>query len=559
VLLQFNFAAFAAQVTWEKPMELVIDQHMEFTVSDRATLTGTETWSTNGAQLPRKTEQYLHFRLNVINPKNLDQTLWLEISFPAIKHLTLSDGLNTWITGDAKPFSTRPVNSPNYIFPVVLRSEQSTKISGSMQGEILRYSFSLSTPEIVNAAVRHDLIRDMSFFGSMGTLVIVCLIIYFATRHQSYLSFAVFAFSFGAWFFRVLGYGFEILWPNAPQFNDVSYALLLYCVMVSSSWMVVSLLKRHNRTVKYQKVLFGYTTLLVVSGLCSALFLDLNTTLRIPLYWFFPAILMLMFVIYQEHKAGSIKAKWFALSMLPLIIGTSIVVIFGLGFNLAIDPVMAIMLGIVTTCLLLTVLISTYLIKLLQSQRDTKQQQAVTLDSLVQERTQALELSNQQLIELAAKDPLTKLPNRRSLDIFVDDNKSQGSGRLGIAMVDLDHFKRVNDTYGHDVGDLALCEVANLLKPLNTSECIAGRYGGEEFAIVLRESKDTEFEALLLNLHQKINSIVVANYPDIQVKTCIGWAISSADEPISECFRRADKALYQAKEQGRNRVIRAND
>jgi diguanylate cyclase (GGDEF)-like protein len=90
---------------------------------------------------------------------------------------------------------------------------------------------------------------------------------------------------------------------------------------------------------------------------------------------------------------------------------------------------------------------------------------------------------------------------------------------------------------------------------LNTENCIAARFGGEEFAIVQRQPDKTEFESVLKELHQKVNQIVIPNYEKIQVQACIGWVISDVDETISECFRRADKALYQAKEQGRNQLV----
>jgi diguanylate cyclase (GGDEF)-like protein len=555
LLFLISFIGNSAELVWSEGSQLNLDQHIEFTVSDNKILAGDEEWYTHKQKLLRGKEQYLHFRVSIENQQDIEYSLWLVIAFPSIKHLTVTDGLNTWVTGDAMVFSTRPVESPNYTFPIHLMSNQTTQISGFMQGEILRYSFILSTPELVSASERHNLIRDMSFFGAMGTLVIVCLIIFIATKYRSYLSFAVFTLSFGAWFFRVFGYTFEILWPNHPQFNDLSYALLLYAVMVSSTWMNISLLRRQERPVAHQKVLWGYTILLVISGVFAVLFLDLSTTLVIPLYWFFPSILLTLVIMYKEHKAGSIKAKWFAFSMMPLVFGGGMVVVFALGFSIPIDPVASLMLGIVTTCLLLTVMISTYLIKLLQSQRDTEQQQAYALEILVNERTQELESSNQLLQELAANDPLTKLPNRRSLDIFVDNSIEDNDKVVGIAMLDLDHFKRINDTYGHDVGDIVLCQVANILRPLNTTECIAARFGGEEFAIVQHQPEKSDFEAVLNELHIKINQIVIPDYNKIQVKVCIGWVISDGHETISECFRCADKALYQAKEQGRNQLV----
>tara|TARA_R110002167_G_scaffold331490_1_gene538171 strand:- start:10664 stop:12367 length:1704 start_codon:yes stop_codon:yes gene_type:complete len=555
LLFLTSFLGNCVEVVWKDLTELNLDQHMEFTVSDSKTVIGDEKWHQNTEKFSRSTEQYLHFRVSIKNPQDIDQSLWLVIPFPAIKHLTVNDGLNTWVTGDAMAFSTRPVESPDYIFPIRLKAKQTTQLSGFMQGEILRYSFSLSTPELVSATYRHTLIRDMSFFGSMATLVIVCLIIFIATKYRSYLSFAMFTLAFGAWMFRVFGYGFEIFWPNYPLFNDISYALLLYAVMISSSWMITTLLKQPERQLKYQNVLLGYTGLLIISGALSALFLDLKTTLVIPLYWFFPAVLLWLVIIYKEYKTDSTKAKWFAIAMLPLLVGAAIIVIFALGFSPPIDPVVSLMLGIVTTCLLLTVMISTYLIKLLQSQRDREHQQANELEKLVKARTQELESSNQRLQELAANDPLTKLPNRRSLDLFVDNSLEDNNKIIGIAMLDLDHFKRINDTYGHDVGDIVLYEVARLLRPLNTTDCIAARFGGEEFAVVQRQPDKTRFEALLNEVHIKINKIIIPGYEKIQVKACIGWGISDGKESISECFRRADKALYQAKEQGRNQLV----
>ncbi|WP_339723662.1 diguanylate cyclase [uncultured Paraglaciecola sp.] len=554
-LLLTSFIGNAAEVAWIGDSQLNLDEHMEFTVTDSDTLVGDEKWLSHDKKLSRSKEQYLHFRVSIQNRQSIEHSLWLVLPFPAIKHITVTDGLNTWVTGDALNFSTRPVESPDYIFPVHLKANQSTQLSGFMQGEILRYSFTLNTPEQVTALYRHNVMRDMAFFGAMSTLVIVSLIIFLATKYYSYLSFAVFTFAFGAWFFRVFGYGFELIWPNYPQINDISYGLLLYSVMVSSSWLTISLLKRQDKKVAFQNIVMAYTALLMISGLFSALFLDLNTTLVIPLYWFFPSVLLAFFITYKEFSAGSVKALWFIFAMLPFSISSAIVVAIALGLNIPVDPIGSLMLGLVSTCLLLTVMISTYLIKLLQSQRDLEQQQAYALEKLVNERTQALEASNQLLQELASKDPLTKLPNRRSLDLFVDDCIEHNAKTIGIALLDLDHFKRVNDTYGHDVGDIVLCQIAALLQPLNTADCIAGRFGGEEFAIIQRLPEKSVFAATLKALHLRVNQIVIPNYESIEVRACIGWVISEEDETISDCFRRADKRLYQAKDQGRNQLV----
>ena len=332
--------------------------------------------------------------------------------------------------------------------------------------------------------------------------------------------------------------------------------------MASTAWMSISALKRENRMVKYQSIMYGFIAFLLISGIFSSLFLSLNITLLIPLYWFFPAILLILLIALLEYRDGSQKARWFAYSVTPMILGTGIIVAGGMGLAVPVDAVILMMLGIVLTCLLLAMMISAYLIKILQNQRDNEQQQvaeatqqAQKLERLVKERTSALEESNQRLHDLASKDPLTELPNRRSLDLFVDDCLDAEYIHIGIAMVDLDHFKRLNDTYGHDVGDMVFCAVAKVLNPLNTQSQIAGRFGGEEFAIVVRQPQADEFENLLQNVHQGINQVRLPEFPEVKVKASIGWVISEQGESISECFRRADQALYQAKDQGRNRII----
>lgn len=552
----------AAEVLWDGQSPLTLDNAMTFTVSSTDRLSGNEIWAQDAANLTRGTQQYLHFQTRVFNQLDIDQTLWFAIPFPAIQKLRVTDGRTVWTTGDDLPFHSRPIASPDYLFPVYLKAGESTILQGSMQGEILRYSFQLMTPEYANTEYQQSLTRDMLFFGAMATLVVTCLIIFFATRYMAYLAFALFAFSLAAWCFRVFGYGFEFLWPNSPEINDLTYGLLLYSLMASAAWMSISVLKRQSRKVKYQQLIYGFIVALLLLGLFSSIFLSLDVTLLIPLYWFFPAIFLILYITVSEHREGSQKARWFAYSMAPMTLGCGMIVVAGMGLPFPVDVVILMMLGIVTTCLLLAMMISAYLIKILQNQRDSEQQQvlqatrqAEQLELLVQERTVELELSNQRLQNLASKDPLTGLPNRRSLDLFVDDCLDGEYFNTGIAMVDLDHFKRLNDTYGHDVGDEVLCAVAKVLDPLNSQTHIAGRFGGEEFAIVAMHPERASFEKCLHEIHRQISEITLKDFPDVTVSASIGWVISEQDESISECFRRADKAMYLAKDQGRNRIV----
>ncbi|MCH1928932.1 diguanylate cyclase [Shewanella sp. A25] len=179
-----------------------------------------------------------------------------------------------------------------------------------------------------------------------------------------------------------------------------------------------------------------------------------------------------------------------------------------------------------------------------------------TLENKVLERTKELATVNQELERLSRRDPLTDLYNRRAAADYLENEFSR-LRRFGLAytvvMVDIDHFKKINDTYGHETGDMVLIEVATLLTQSVRKTDLVARYGGEEFLLVLTgtETKDALIEA------EKIRaSIEGTNFSHVKhVTVSIGLsAVEQQDENAYDAVRRADSALYVAKNSGRNRV-----
>ncbi|NYE27581.1 diguanylate cyclase (GGDEF)-like protein [Rhodanobacter sp. K2T2] len=165
------------------------------------------------------------------------------------------------------------------------------------------------------------------------------------------------------------------------------------------------------------------------------------------------------------------------------------------------------------------------------------------------------------LYELATRDSLTGLANRRH---FMDVGNRElllasRSGRpLSVAMLDLDHFKSVNDTYGHAVGDLVLKRFASLALATLRSSDIVGRIGGEEFALILREMSPFDASAVAEKLRVAAAADRSEGLPVFTVS--IGISVANAnDRSLDDVLRRADKALYAAKVEGRNRVAVALD
>lgn len=168
---------------------------------------------------------------------------------------------------------------------------------------------------------------------------------------------------------------------------------------------------------------------------------------------------------------------------------------------------------------------------------------------------------------LSTLDPLTGLANRRRLDEYLAVQWQQllrSGGMLGLLVLDIDFFKAYNDHYGHQQGDECLSQVASMLKsmPLRSVDLVA-RYGGEEFVIVMPLTELTALEKVATQICQLLQTNPIEHRYSLiapYVTVSIGGAglFPSQETSIEQLFNYADVALYQAKEQGRNRFVMAD-
>ncbi len=171
-----------------------------------------------------------------------------------------------------------------------------------------------------------------------------------------------------------------------------------------------------------------------------------------------------------------------------------------------------------------------------------------------------LKESNQLLQKLAQTDPLTELHNRRHMMDTLEaefDRSSRIGSPFALLMIDLDHFKKVNDTYGHQLGDKVLQSTAWEIQALLRQYDSAARFGGEEFALLLPETTLSGANLVAERLRQSINNIEFAGQlSDLKISISIGVAAIPHNKinTASELVRLADDALYTAKRNGRNRV-----
>jgi diguanylate cyclase (GGDEF)-like protein len=192
-----------------------------------------------------------------------------------------------------------------------------------------------------------------------------------------------------------------------------------------------------------------------------------------------------------------------------------------------------------------------------------ERERATAQTEVLQARTQ-LETLNQLNAELKVKaetDRLTGLANRQSFETHLDRALEEANERradLGLIMLDIDHFKKLNDAHGHQAGDEALRLVGRCLSKVGDAMRFVARYGGEEFAIVVTDATARELRELAEDIRKNIARIRFAHGgADLSLTASLGAAhISFREETVdaAEIIRRADECLYEAKSGGRNRV-----
>ena len=165
------------------------------------------------------------------------------------------------------------------------------------------------------------------------------------------------------------------------------------------------------------------------------------------------------------------------------------------------------------------------------------------------------------LLDTSLRDGMTGLYNRRFLEEFIDQvmNQAQRTNQTyTVLMLDVDFFKLVNDTYGHDVGDMVIIEIAKVLKESIRSADLAIRYGGEEFVVLLHNATDEGALTVAKKIHSSFANIIfnVAPGETMQKTMSIGIAKFPTDgDTIWKCIKFADTALYVAKTTGRNKIV----
>jgi len=174
-------------------------------------------------------------------------------------------------------------------------------------------------------------------------------------------------------------------------------------------------------------------------------------------------------------------------------------------------------------------------------------------------KNKELEKANKRIEKLSKTDVLTGLANRRHFMDYFEKMMSQAqrhSTPLSLVIIDLDKFKEVNDTYGHSAGDDVLSALGDLLDREVRKEDLVARIGGEEFAILLTQANMEEAYSYAERIRKRVQTMDVSSVPK-EISASLGISTLKENDDMESIMKRADKALYEAKENGRNKVCQS--
>ena len=494
--------------------------------------------------------------------------------------------------GTDYPFSERPVAHRAFVVPVELSVTGPTEFYARVQTNgSLQFEPRFWEPAAFAEYSRNEAIAWGLFYGIMLVMVLYNLFVYSMVRDPSYLHYIAFVAVFALFIGALQGDAFQYLWPESVAWNEISVAFMVALLGVVSLSFTTSFLKLKKRWMLMHRVILG---LIGVSVLLTLLSMLVGYQLSIRLTSIHGLLIMavILFTGSVMLIRGHRYARYFVLAWVAVLIGTAALSLSKWGllpWNLI--TANGAQIGVVLEVILLSFALGDRInferAARFEAQREaleaaeqakSAQQELIEakeeanreLEDRVRERTRKLEDTlaqlermNRYLEDISRTDQLTGLSNRHCIVRSFHEEYRRAHRQqypISVVMMDIDHFKWFNDTFGHVAGDECLKAVAQALagEVTRAGDMIA-RYGGEEF-IVLLGNTDADGAAIVAERLREAVAGLELVFEGQHVKVTVSLGV--ADEVPQDLtdpenlILRADEALYAAKGMGRNCVCR---
>ncbi len=539
-----------------------------------------------------KDAYWFRFQINNLGQQSVARFIELPIPFiddVQLYHYTAGQLRTSYTLGDEMPFAQRVVRHQNFVMPLNLAPGANLIYIRLASSGTIEAPFRIWDPTQFYEANDDDKLLQGLVIGILLIMIVYNLFVYFSTRDINYLYYIGFVASYLFFHLSLNGYTFAYVWPNAVRWN--SFAISTF--MASSELFTCLFANSFLRLSAFSRPAHYLTrALAIASALLVALtfVLPYSFTVRVGAAFTIPICLTALGLGYWRWWRGAKFARYYCIAWTTVLISLSILNAGKFGLipsNIWTDN--ASQIGIVLLVLLLsftltdrinhdrTLRINAQAVALgherwaraaQEALVKTKEEANRELEQRVKARTNdlnltldQLQLANDQLQRLSSVDGLTQISNRAFFDkaLTLEHRRAdRAKSSLAVIMIDIDHFKQVNDTYGHMAGDACLRTLAALMRPrIRRVGDVLARYGGEEFVMLLIDSDLKAATALAEGLRAAIEKLVIPfEGHTIRVTASMGVASGIPDSCLSTqaLLIRADKALYQAKHDGRNCV-----
>ena len=415
-------------------------------------------------------------------------------------------------------------------------------------------------------ATHNEQIGEGVYFGILLALLLYNFAVMISIREESYFYYVAYVLSFSLLMLSFSGYGFQFLWPNSPTWQNLSLPISLALLLASSVGFSRAFLNLREKVPLLSRaaslafpIAFALGVLACIPGMLLPATIGLNVGLVA-----FSTIITVGAIV--SAVRGYRPAVYFLLAWSLLMLGGVALPLSSFGLlPRSVITEYGLQIGSAAEMLLLSFSMA-HRITLLRAENARIELDArLNLEARVDQRTeelaqfaQQLRIANQRLSNMSLRDGLTGIFNRRYLDETLPVTMAacfENNLPLSALMLDIDHFKRVNDEHGHGIGDDCLKLLASrLVLVVHGEKDFAARYGGEEFVVVLFGADIVKATAIAQRLQSDLTEypLEIESGP-LPMTLSIGVA-SAQSGNAGELLDVADKALYRAKRAGRNRI-----
>lgn len=502
--------------------------------------------------------------------------LLLEFANPRIDNIDLylpqSDGsYQLTKAGESKPFVEREYQFRNFIFELPNHPGESRTYylridsEGSVQIALNLWSNSAFISHLNNS----NLLLG-SYYGIMILLMMVAAAFFLKLRDSLFLTYALYLLTYIVFQLCLNGFSYQYLWPNSPEYSGRLTAASVGFVGIGGYMFAVGFLQLWQRHSTQLITLVAFLICMDIMGIMMSLFGSYSLGVKLSTMAGLSLPPVILFAAISSWRSGYRPARYFLMAWIIFLFGIFIagLLYFGLVPQ-SFLTLYSIQIGSIIEVILLgyalidrAILKQARKVKVRELKAQLLEQQNIELEHQVLARTRELEKNNNRLKKLSMQDSMTGLlTHNATIDLLRQQQHIaiRYNQPLSVIMLDIDNFKQVNDNFGHLAGDGVIHEIAKILKSSLREADYGGRYGGEEFVLILPATDIQKANLLAERIRQQITAlnIVAINYRSVSASFGVAGITEAA--PGADLILLADKALYSAKLKGKNCVVTATD